>query len=637
MLRWFHGRMDAYGRKTALMGMAGLAMLGCGESDEPAKRSRVGSSPSELLTSTFEAKLAPSLAVPNGHFGSSVAISKDTVAVGVPFEDTVRVFVRTGGTWASEATLTATSLGNSVALDGDTILSNGVVYVRSAGTWTQQAQIGGQCVALQGDTAVTGSDTSAGTGRAWVSTRSGGTWTTTELVPTGIAIGSGFGSSVAVSGNTALVGAHFHASTGAAFVFVKSGASWTQQAMLKPSGLAGGSFFGSSVAMDGDTAVVSAPSQGSPPNGFFYVFVRSGTTWTLQQTVGLPVSGDGWLGWGPQGVALRSNSLLIGEGGDGAGSAYLYERGGTTWTQQAKLKPPDGSTDDQFGDAVAIGDDSLIVGSPLDENGATNSGSAYVFSLKASDGYGCTVSTGCISGFCVDGVCCDTECGGTSQLDCQACSVAAGALSNGVCSVLASTAVCRPAVGACDVVELCDGVGATCPADIAASAGAGCDDGDACTGLDVCDGSGVCAGSALTCDDQNECTDDSCQPGSGCSSVPKPLYTPCSIGLCIAGACLPVVRTDAGPQGGSGGTGASSGTSGTGATGGVDGGSNSGGAGQGNGGTVTGATGGTAPSASSDDSGGCGCRTAGSTQTAYEWITLIALLVRRRRPEKVAR
>ncbi|MGZ3458709.1 MAG: hypothetical protein ACXU86_09405, partial [Archangium sp.] len=79
----------------------------------------------------------------------------------------------------------------------------------------------------------------------------------------------------------------------------------------------------------------------------------------------------------------------------------------------------------------------------------------------------CTQDEACQSGYCVDGVCCESACGGGVGTDCQACSVAAGGVADGVCGIVRAEAavVCRPSAVACDVPEVCDGTSAVCPAD----------------------------------------------------------------------------------------------------------------------------------------------------------------------------
>lgn len=85
----------------------------------------------------------------------------------------------------------------------------------------------------------------------------------------------------------------------------------------------------------------------------------------------------------------------------------------------------------------------------------------------------------CDSGFCVDGVCCDTACGMADSTDCQACSIAAGRATNGLCGPVTDQRVCRPSANSCDPVERCDGIEVSCPADdnLGACADAGQPDG----------------------------------------------------------------------------------------------------------------------------------------------------------------
>jgi hypothetical protein len=105
-----------------------------------------------------------------------------------------------------------------------------------------------------------------------------------------------FGLSVSVSGDTALVGAYGDddqgSGAGSAYVFVRSNGIWTQQQKLLPSDGAAGHSFGWSVSLDGDTALVGAPSDddSGSSSGSAYVFVRSAGVWTQQQKL-LPNGG----------------------------------------------------------------------------------------------------------------------------------------------------------------------------------------------------------------------------------------------------------------------------------------------------------------------------------------------------------
>jgi len=260
----------------------------------------------------------------------------------------------------------------------------------------------GYTLSFSDDTALIGAcyDDDSGTmsGSAYVYTRSGTTWTQqAKLLASDGEAFDYFGNSVSLSGDTALIGAHGEDSyTGTAYVFTRSGANWTQQAKLVASDSASDKWFGFSVALSEDTALIG--SQGD--NGYTgtaYVFTRSGSQWTQQAKLlasdGEPMS---WFGYA---VALDSDTALIGAHyvNDYQGAAYVFTRTGTTWSEQQKLVASDGVSWDYFGWSVSISGDTALVGAIFDDDSGTDSGSGYVFvrtgttwmqeaKLNASDG-----------------------------------------------------------------------------------------------------------------------------------------------------------------------------------------------------------------------------------------------------------
>src|SRR5262249_14553036 len=130
---------------------------------------------------------------------------------------------------------------------------------------------------------------------------------------------------------------------GSAYVFVRSGAVWTQQQKLTADDGEALDFFGSAVAISGDTVVVGAEDD--------------------------EINGIG------------GNQRDLGQG-----SAYVFSRIGTVWTQRQKLIADDGVTVDEFGFAVALSGNTVVVGAPTDDIGANqDQGSAYVFALPDCD------------------------------------------------------------------------------------------------------------------------------------------------------------------------------------------------------------------------------------------------------------
>ena len=137
---------------------------------------------------------------------------------------------------------------------------------------------------------------------------------------------------------------------------------------------------------------------GVPPGvlnaGSAYIFFRSGTTWTQQAKL---VAGD--VGSGYQfglSVAISGDYAIVGallEEYDDifrSGAAYIFFRSGTTWTQHTKLVAGDAESNDQFGKSVAISGDYAIVGAWLEDPGdpeVLDAGSAYIFTVSVDDLY----------------------------------------------------------------------------------------------------------------------------------------------------------------------------------------------------------------------------------------------------------
>ena len=180
---------------------------------------------------------------------------------------------------------------------------------------------------------------------------------------------------------------------GSAYIFVRSGTSWTQQAKLVASDGVAGDFFGWSVSIsaDGVYAVIGAYFDDVGANndqGSAYIFVRSGTSWTQQAKL---VASDGaandWFGWSVS-ISADGAYAVIGAYFDDVGanstqgSAYIFVRSGTSWTQQAKLVAGDGATSDYFSSSVSISADGAyaVMGAYGDDVGAiAEQGSAYIF------------------------------------------------------------------------------------------------------------------------------------------------------------------------------------------------------------------------------------------------------------------
>ena len=383
-----------------------------------------------------EAKLLADDGAPNDFFGFNVALSGDTAVIGATkVDDDIRgvdvgaayVFTRSGNSWHQQAKLTADDgvakdeFGGKVALSGNTAVIGAIfhddkgdnsgsayVFTRSGTTWSQQVKLTaadtaaddafGQSIALSGDTVVIGAphddDKGNDSGSVYVFTRSGTTWSQqVKLTAADGAEGDVFGISIAFSGDTIVIGADLNdekaLNAGAVYVFTRSGSSWSQQAKLTAADGAETDIFGVRVALSGDTVLISARRDDDDVMGIdagsAYVFTRTGTTW--QQQVKLTASDGAADDRFGRSVALVGETAVIGamfqdDKGDNSGSAYVFTRSGSTWSQQAKLTAADGAAGDVFGWSVALSGDTAVIAATRNDDKGNESGSAYVFEIN---------------------------------------------------------------------------------------------------------------------------------------------------------------------------------------------------------------------------------------------------------------
>jgi hypothetical protein len=204
-----------------------------------------------------------------------------------------------------------------------------------------------------------------------------------KLTASGWGENSGCGNSVAISGDTVVVGCGVSGGgLQAAYVFRGQGGFYTLEQILTPNERPGSDHYVASVAVSGDTIILGTPEEGistaSDRQGAAWVFRRTGSTWTQTQKL----TGDSpTLGFG-RSVSIHNRDAIIGE----AESAYLFSRpNGVDWIQQQTLTPSDGDSGDEFGASVVVRGDYAIVGAHADTiAGNARQGSAYLFHRSGS-------------------------------------------------------------------------------------------------------------------------------------------------------------------------------------------------------------------------------------------------------------
>jgi hypothetical protein len=383
-------------------------------------------------------KLLASDGVEESYFGGQICLDGDTVLIGAPGDDdnghwsgSVYVFIWDGASWTEQAKLLPSDggavdaqFGGYLDMDGDTAVigamwddDNGLhsgsayVFTRNSTTWTEQQKLlpadgvvdmqFGISVDLDGDTLLIGAnrddDNGIRSGSAYVYTRSGTTWTQqAKLIASDGAEEERFGIDVALEGDTAMIGSETPDNgdnSGSVYVFTRTGTTWTEQQKLLASDGAAVDWFGFYIALDGDTALFAASQDDDKGSnsGSVYVFTRVGSTWTEQQKL---TASDGAANdhFSENAIALDGDTAIIGaylddDLGSASGSAYVFTRTGTTWTEQQKLTASDGAATDWFSlYGVALDGDTAFIGALWDDNvNGVDAGSAYVFTKSGAD------------------------------------------------------------------------------------------------------------------------------------------------------------------------------------------------------------------------------------------------------------
>jgi len=345
-------------------------------------------------STTESAKLTAADGESGDFYGGSAAIDGDTIVVGAWGDSD-------SGTWSGSVYVSERNQAGADPWD----------LVRKITAWDATwDEAFGSAVAIDGDTLVVGAkwDDDAGysSGSAYIFERDRGgvdNWgVVLKLNASDAAAHDYFGRSVAVSGDTAVIGANGDEDagpySGAAYVFERNrgGADhWGEVAKLTAPDAAPGDVFGTSVAMSGNTVVVGAWGDdfAGADSGSAYVFQRTpGGAGSWELVTKLIASDSSFRDLFGISVAINGNTVVVGAPGDrdtgsDAGSAYVFERnegGPDHWGQVARVSASDAAAGDQFGLAVAVSVDTVLVGADSDDdacpaNPQCDSGSAYVF------------------------------------------------------------------------------------------------------------------------------------------------------------------------------------------------------------------------------------------------------------------
>jgi len=376
-------------------------------------------------------KVHPSDGDAGDYFGHSISLSGNTAIIGAYRDDqngtrsgSAYIYQYNGTTWNKQYKLLASDgtsydyFGCSVAISGDVLIigsfrdnDNGYesgsayIYRYNGETWIEEAKLlasdgaagdeFGCAVSINGQFAIVGAYKKDGTGE-----NSGAAYlfdvetgeqvfkiTADDATP-----GDGFGECVSISERIAVIGAPYKDdignASGAAYLFdVITG---LQLQKLMASDASSDHYFGSSVSISGDVAIIGA--DGDSDNGLYagaaYVFRNNSTNWIEEQKLYASDGDEGdKLG---HSIGSEDDIAIIGahhddDNGYRSGSAYIYRYNGETWIEEAKLLASDGAEEDAFGNSISISNDLSIIGAHGDDDNGSLAGAVYTYNQITAD------------------------------------------------------------------------------------------------------------------------------------------------------------------------------------------------------------------------------------------------------------
>lgn len=361
--------------------------------------------------------LTPSDAEADQFFGTGVALDGDTAVIGAALDNrdvsgdsseeravgAAYVFVRSQGKWREQTKLTASDaaavdeFGTDVDVSGDTALISAPSKFRD----------------LDGD-----GTAEKAVGAAYVFTRAQGAWAEqTKLTASSPEEVGRFGDNVAVEADTAIVtmpradrdvdgDGDAESRVGEAYVFGRSQGSWSEQTVLHASDGEADEWFGTDLALDGDTVLFGAlrerrdlDGDGTEESdvGAVYEFVRSNGSWSEQQKFVSPAPAEN-AAFGL--VGKQDDVAVVGafrkghSGMERAGAAYVFTRSEDGWNYRQTFAPSTLADGDRFGAPIAVAGDTALIGATerdrdVDGDGSKEEDVGAVFGYTADrDGDG---------------------------------------------------------------------------------------------------------------------------------------------------------------------------------------------------------------------------------------------------------
>ncbi|MCP5468620.1 MAG: DUF4215 domain-containing protein [Deltaproteobacteria bacterium] len=384
----------------------------------------------------FINKLVPAENSHSDEFGSSIDIDDNVIIVGAAFDNVIDmgvdrgaayIFEQSGVLWEKKHKLSPNigqdyeNFGSSVGISGSTVVAGApshieidqetgaaYIYEKNGDNWEEKLKLVpntlkdgdafGSSVAIDNDIIVIGAPLVDGngidSGAVYVYEKNGDNWEQSAILkPDNLDADKYdyYGRVVAISNGTILVGCHNddhqgNTDSGAAYVYEKVGNAWTQKQKLIANDVDAYVYFGEAIAIHGDSLVVGAYTDVDygDKRGTVYLFERKNNTW--QQSKKFSPEGLKPFDTFGNSLALNEDTLVVGallddEKSQDSGAAYLYHKENGDWTLKRKVTAFDAFFNDQFGSAVAIGNEVIAIAAHWDDNQDNdyNNGSVYIF------------------------------------------------------------------------------------------------------------------------------------------------------------------------------------------------------------------------------------------------------------------
>lgn len=357
--------------------------------------------------------------------GSSVAISGDIAVIGAPGSagdiGQACIYQRSSESWSLLNCLspnaesgTVQQFGNAVSISGEQLVisaenkqngKHGVAYIyqRQGDSWIPQAELispnssandkFASTLSISENYIAIGSPgfsaSNAGAVHIFKNTTSG--WVEDIVItPTSSFKSANFGAALMLSGEYLIIGDddHGRAHEGTGYIYRREDGIWSLQASLKGGDITKSANFATSIAISKNYAVIGAKSENNPlikkhkKSGAVYVYKRTGKLWQNQAKL---LASDAQKGdnFGSS-VAISGDYLLSGaeSNNSSSGSTYLFKNINDVWTEVFNFEADDAQQQDNFGHAVAIAQDYIVIGAHNKSVTNSTEGVSYLYYLN---------------------------------------------------------------------------------------------------------------------------------------------------------------------------------------------------------------------------------------------------------------